>query len=592
MSSAVWTLRPVPSSSDIEAWQPRISALAAHLLWQRGIRRLNEAEAFMTPLWNDHVHDPAQFRHVVPAVARLFMALEQDERITVHGDYDADGITGSTVLISTLREIERQLMGRSGEASLIDYYLPHRDKEGYGIHPATIEKLIQRGTKVMVTVDCGISCVAEIAQARAGGIEVIVVDHHQFGDVLPDAWLIHPGLPEETYPFKKLAAVGVAFKFATALIAEARVRGLDFVEGWEKWLLDLVAIATVTDVVPLIGENRVLETYGLRVLNKTRRPGLLALIDAAKLTPGLIDTESIGFAIGPRINAAGRMDHASLALRLLLSESQDEARALALELENCNRARQEATRKMMTQAEAQLAERYPALATNPADVSAIFLWDESWSPALVGLVAGRFQEKFARPTLVVGSHDGTWIGSGRSTARYDITEAIRAAGGERLTRSGGHVQACGFALKDPSHLPIIAENVHAHARAAFSAFAEVKPELLIDADILLAQIDEAMINEVKRLEPFGEGNPKPAFRTENVLVTAVGTVGSTQAHLRMTVADRGVMRKVIGFKLGERAEELHVGSRVSLVYHVSMNEWNGRKEPQLILKDFQRVTES
>ena len=585
MSLYTWSLRPVPLPSEIEAWQPRVSSVVATLLWQRGIRSFEEAEMFLSPSWEAHVHDPSQFRHLPQAMSRVFSALEAGDRITVHGDYDADGITGSTVLITTLREIEKHLTGRTQKDSVVDYYIPHRDKEGYGVHKATIGTLEERGTKVLITVDCGISCVEEVALARKANMEVIVVDHHQFGEVLPDGWLIHPGLPDETYPFKKLAAVGVAFKFATALLGEARRRGLLIPPGWEKWLLDLVAIATITDVVPLIGENRVLETYGLRVLNKTRRPGLVALIDAASLTPGSIDTESIGFAIGPRINAAGRMDHASLALRLLLAETQEEAQSLAKELERCNRERQDATKVMMAQAEKQLMERYTMKELDAPEKSALFLWDASWSPALVGLVAGRFLERFARPTVVVGSHEGTWIGSGRSVSSYDITAAMRAAGEGRLTRIGGHIQACGFALVDPEHLPKIEADLHAHAAAAFQE-GRPTPTLLIDADLPLSEVNDAFIEDVKKLEPFGEGNPKPLFRSQNLLVTKVDTIGSTQAHLRLVVADGGLMRKVIGFKLGNRLSELHVGARVDLVYHVSMNEWNGRSEVQLVLKDF------
>lgn len=589
MSAYTWSLRSSPSLSDTESWQPRVSPFVATLLWQRGIRSYEEAEMFLAPSWEAHVHDPSQFRHLPEAMAQVFSALETGEKITIHGDYDADGITGSTVLITTLREIEKQFTGRGPKESVIDYYIPHRDKEGYGVHAATIALLKERGTKLLITVDCGISCVEEVLLARQAGMEVIVVDHHQFGEILPDGWLIHPGLPEETYPFKKLAAVGVAFKFATALLQEARRRELDIPVGWEKWLLDLVAIATITDVVPLVGENRVLEMYGLRVLNKTRRPGLLALIDAASLVPGTIDTESIGFAIGPRINAAGRMDHASLALRLLLAETQEEAQVLARELERCNRERQEATKRMMVQAEAQLAERYTMKEVDQPEESAIFLWNEEWSPALVGLVAGRFVERFARPTVVVGSHEGVWIGSGRSTSTYDITAAMRAAGGDRLTRIGGHIQACGFALSDPMHLPKIAEELHAHAADVFRD-GRPTPTLLIDADLPLANVNEAFVEEIKKLEPYGEGNPKPLFRSENVLVTKVDTIGSTQAHLRMSVADGGVMRKTIGFKLGSRASELSVGTRVDLVYHVSINVWNGRSEVQLIVKDFQART--
>ena len=244
-----------PMPAEALSGIPLRSLLGRQVLWNRGIRSEAEARAFLEPSWESGLHDPLQFRHLAPAAERLFAALAAGERITVHGDYDADGVTGSTLLITTIRELERRLTGRELDRTCVDFYIPHRDAEGYGLHLGTVDALAERGTKLIITVDCGIACVAEIAAARAKGIDVIVVDHHQFGETLPDAWLIHPGLPDETYPFKKLAAVGVAFKFATALLATARGRGLVLPEGWEKWLLDLVAIATITDMVGLVGES-------------------------------------------------------------------------------------------------------------------------------------------------------------------------------------------------------------------------------------------------------------------------------------------------------------------------------------------------
>lgn len=569
----------------------------AQLLWARNVREPDDIATFLDPSWETGIHEPSQFRQMAGAVDRVFQALERHERITVHGDYDADGITGSALLITALREIERRLQpprsplsgGWSaypppdkeglGEVSLIDFYIPHRDKEGYGLHRETVPKLQARGTTVMITVDCGIACVEEIALARLTGIDTIVVDHHQFGETLPVGHLIHPGLPEETYPFKYLAAVGVAYKFACALIEEARRRTLDIPAGWEKWLLDLVAIATVTDMVPLIGENRVLETYGLRVLNKTRRIGLRALIESAGLTFGDLDTESVGFAIGPRLNAAGRMDHAELALRLLLAENDEEARLLAQELERCNRERQDAVRQMMSEAEGQLTG-------DSLQLTAIILWNRKWSPSLVGLVAGRFVDRFARPVVVVGQHAGKWIGSGRSINGYNITEAMRETGEGILTRVGGHPQACGFALEDEGQLTLLQERLINHASARLSP-EQMIPTLEIDAEIPLASINEDLMQAIDQLEPFGEGNRRPVFLSSRCSVTSADTMGATKQHLRLTlVAEDGRRIKAVAFKNGSRREEITIGSPIDIVYHVTRNDWNGRSSIECHLVDF------
>ncbi len=587
-----------PAPQDFTQTVDVPSPVIAQLLWNRGLKTKQAAQDFLSPSWEDHVHDPAQFRHMPAAIERIFAALERGERITVHGDYDADGVTGSTVIITTLREIEQKIKSiqypvssienteYSRPDTLIDFYIPHRDKEGYGLHKGTVPKLKERNTRLIITVDCGIACVDEIAFAKEENIDTIVVDHHQFGETLPDGFLIHPGLPEETYPFKKLAAVGVAYKFACALLDAARARGLTIQPGWEKWLLDLVAIATVTDMVPLIGENRVLEMYGLKVLNKTRRLGLRALIEASALEYGKMDSESIGFALGPRINAAGRMEHAELALRLMLATTEDEAKDLAKQVERCNRERQETTKSMMVEAEEQLKERYD-LAHLP---HAIMLWKANWSPALVGLVAGKLLERFARPITVVGQHEGTWIGSGRSIPAYDITQGVRLAGEGILTRSGGHIQACGFALKDETRLAGFAEALAKHAKEQLEPH-QLLPTIHIDAEMSLDMVDMPFAEDIARLEPFGEGNRRPIFLSKNVRIVALDLIGTNKNHLRLTlITPRGRRVKALGFKLGERVMEVSVGVAIDLVYTVAINEWNGRKDAECRLLDFKKVS--
>lgn len=568
-SRSVWKYAdPIPKEA-LEGVATK-SPITRQLLWNRGIRTLQDAQAFFAPNWERDLHDPLQFRHLDPAAARLFAALEGEERITVHGDYDADGVTGSALLLTTLREIERRVTGRSLAQSCVDFYIPHRDAEGYGLHEKTVQLLHERGTKVIVTVDCGIACVAEIGAARALGMDVIVVDHHQFGEVLPEAWLIHPGLPQETYPFKKLAAVGVAFKFACALLTRARERGVDIPVGWEKWLLDFVSIATVTDMVGLVGENRLLEHYGLHVLRKTRRPGFLALFEAAKLDQRTLSAESVGFAIGPRLNAAGRMDHAQLALRLLLAESLDEARVLASELERCNRARQEATRAMMAEAEQLVQDQ--AMQEWPLQV----VWHEAWSPSLVGLVAGRLMERSGRPVVAIGKHGDRWIGSGRSPAIFDITQAVRGAGEGILTRAGGHVQACGFSLENQEALPLFRERLISWAKTHLEG-KRLEPELMIDAEIGLGALSWDLWEDLEKCEPFGMENPRPTFAIRGAFVAKVSTLGEGK-HLRVDVLDQGTKTlKCMGFSYPPSAYQPKQGDRVDLAIQLAVNEWNGTR---------------
>jgi single-stranded-DNA-specific exonuclease len=562
----------VPASGDFHP-------IANHLLWHRNVREPNEVTQFFNPSYDEGIHDPFLFRHMRAAVDRLFVALTRGEKIVIFGDYDADGITGSAALIATLREIENRISNVEYRMSNICSYIPHRDKEGYGLRAATVQQLVHEGARVIVTVDCGIACVDEIAVARSAGVDVIVVDHHQFGETLPDAILIHPSVPGETYPFKSLAAVGVAWKLACGLIREARTHGMEVDEHFEKRLLDLVSIATITDIVPLLGENRVLEQYGLRVLNKTNRPGLRALIRRGGLRFGEVTERDVGFAIGPRINAAGRMEHASLALALLLAATDEEAEERSAVIEQLNRARQAATSAMMEQAERMLMEAAERTRLH-------VLWHDTWSPALVGLVAGRVADRFGMPAVVIGKHGDQWIGSGRSLPSYDITAAVKRVGEGLLTRSGGHVQACGFSLAEDRHVPMFAERLREDAERHLLP-EDLGPALEIDAELALDRVDWSLVDTMRRFAPFGCANTEPVFMTKRLAVTSSGTVGQDSRHLRFTAADAsGRQQKFIAFNFGKRLSEAAVGSMIDVAYTVSMNEWNGNREIQCKVVDF------
>lgn len=573
------TKEPVAAcaAQDIEllANMRDVHQVTAQLLANRGILE-HEVNAFLYPSWKEGIHSPFLFAQMRDATTRIFRAFEQGERITVHGDYDADGVTGSAVIITILREIEAMLPV-AGRHAAIDWYIPHRDREGYGLNSTSVELLAARGTKLIITVDCGIANVEEIAKAKTLGMETIVVDHHQFGDTLPQGILIHPRLPGETYPFPHLAAVGVAWKLACAMYDEARVRGLPIAEGREKWLLDLVSIATVTDMVPMIGENRTLETFGLMVLNKTRRPGLKALIEISGQELGSLDTESVGFGLGPRINAAGRMDHASLALELMLAETDDEAQRACQKIELCNKERQKAVVQMMIEAEEQFR-------VHP-DMPVIAFVSENWPPALVGLVAGKFMERTGKPVIAIGKHGNRWVGSGRSFSWYDITAGMKRAGEGILTHCGGHIQACGFSFSDAEQTQELIKRIWDDAVHTVDATVAV-PTLLIDADVRLEQLDWALVQDIEKLQPFGEQNRKPLFATYGLECVEVTCMGKTQKHIRVSLRSAaGRLMKFVGFNMAHRLQELGDATHVDVAFELGVNEWNGKKDIQCKLVD-------
>ncbi len=571
--------RELPTGAGVASYlgMADVPPAILRILANRGFEGDGDLAAFLHPSWDTGIHDPFLFSHMEEATERLFTALENGERITVHGDYDADGVTGSAVIITTLRAIAKQ----TGSAATIDSYIPHRDKEGYGLNPTSVRSLKERGTQLIITVDCGIANVDEIALARSLGMDVIVVDHHTFGDDLPNGILIHPKLPGEAYPFPHLAAVGVAWKLASALVARAAGRNIELTPGFEKWLLDFVSIATVTDMVPIIGENRVLETYGLTVLNKTRRPGLRKLIEVSGYAPGTLTTESVAFGLGPRINAAGRMDHASLALRLLLAETEDEATELAGEIEAKNRERQKATARIMTEAEKQLEKM--------AGAPALAFWSTAWPPALVGLVAGRFLDRTGKPAIAIGRHGDRWVGSGRSFAAYDITEAMKRAGKDLLEHVGGHVQACGFSWSGDIPPDVLCDALIADAQERLAG-ADLRPTLEIDATLEIDELGEPLVAALDQMEPFGIGNPKPLFISRDLEVVSRDLVGAKQDHVRCVLrAPSGRHAKFIGFKFGPRVDELSFGQHLDVVYDVGINEWNGRRDVQCKLVDIRKA---
>lgn len=568
-----WDIRDGPSQEMRDRF-PELHPVVVQLLWNRGIMTQEDVDGFLTPDYGTDLHDPFLFRQMRAACSRVWRAIEDGEKVVIHGDYDADGVTGTAVLMTTFRAVAKEL---GKDPDLFTWYLPHREKEGYGIRTETVERLAADGYTLMITVDCGISCADEIARATELGLETIIVDHHQVPADVPECITLHPLVEGETYPYGSLAAVGVAFKFACGFITYAEGDGVELDPGFDKWLLDLVAIATVTDFVPLIGENRTLERYGLIVLNKTRRPGLRKLIEGARLTWGELDTISVGFYIGPRINAASRMDHADRAIEMLMAEDEVTAADTAKELDRLNGDRQRYTANIVT------ALRKEIVASGEKTVHIVA--HEGWSAGIVGLVAGKMVTETGRPVFVFGKDGDTYVGSGRSIDCFDLVQAMDDSA-EYLHRYGGHPQACGLTIVGEGNFTAFVDRLTKYADAQLAG-KDLRPVLSIDAVLATSQITWELIDRLEEFEPHGVGNQKPRFMLRDVPITSLTPVGKNGKHVRIGVhGDAPKETTLIAFGMAELANTMGIGGRIDVVVELGVNRWNGTKTIQAKVVEF------
>lgn len=563
---------PVPE--EVRRQFPELNPIVLQLLWNRNLRTQAAMDEFVQPDWGKDIHDPFLFRDMQIAVDRILQAIAKKERIIVHGDYDADGVCSAAVLTTTL----------SALGADVDVYLPHREREGYGLNLQTIEHLKKNhAAQLIITCDCGTSNAAEVARAHELGMDVIITDHHHAPAVMPQPYaIINPQLPDSGYPFPHLAGSGVTFKVAQALLrrcGQKTLNGLS-IEGFEKWLLDFVAISTITDFMPLIGENRTLVKFGLVVLRKSPRPGLRAMAEVSSMKQENIDTTTIGFQIGPRLNAAGRMDHASAAYRLLVAPDETEATALAIALNTSNAERQKLTETILREAKKSIGDITSAKRM-------LIAKGDQWPVGVLGLVAGKLADAYHRPVLVMSSHGEEFVGSGRSIPQFHITEALLRHK-ELLVRYGGHAGACGFTLR----VDTVDEFIHAMEQDADERIteADLEKDIHIDADIPLQHVDWELFDVMEQFEPFGEGNPKPVFATRHMTITDLQPVGKEGKHLRIHVNHVvPEVRKFIAFGAGLTwGKELTVGDKVDIAYTVDKNEWNGTRELQLKVVDLYR----
>lgn len=542
-----------------------ISAFLARMMALRGLAEIGSAKSYLSSSLHADLPSPFLMADMDAAARRLVRAIQRSESISLWGDYDVDGTTGAAVLVSFLRELGVQPV----------FYVPHRIEEGYGLNLEGLRRLKGRGVGLVVTVDCGISNLAEVAAAREIGLDIIIVDHHQPPEELPPAAaIVNPHRKDCAFPDKGLCAAGLAFYLAIALRARLREAGW-FAGSAEPDLrrqLDIVTLGTIADMVPLKGVNRTLIKRGLRELGTSKRPGVVALKQVARLAPGRITAGHVGFQLGPRINAAGRMDDALKVVELLTTDSLDEALQIAQELDTHNRERRTMEARVLDYALAQAESALERTAYS------LVLSGSGWHPGVLGIVASRLVEKFHRPTIVLGLQDGAAKGSGRSIRGFHMVEGLRRCA-RLLEKFGGHEYAGGLSLK-AENVPEFVQTFDNVARETLSAEALV-PFLEIDAQLSFSQIGVPLMREIDVLKPFGVGNPEPLFMSRGVEVCERKDF-ATGARFRFKEANCQICG--VAFGIGENFAG-RAGARVDLVYRLGENEWNGNSTVELKVID-------
>ncbi|UCE49159.1 MAG: single-stranded-DNA-specific exonuclease RecJ [Phycisphaerales bacterium] len=575
MQQKDWAVRPPDARSAELARSLKISPLVAQVLINRGITDAQTGRCFLNPKLTDLI-DPADMPGIGPAVKRLKQAVANREKIILYGDYDVDGITGVAILWQVLT-----LLGAN-----VDYYIPHRIDEGYGLNTDAIESLAEAGTQLMVTVDCGITAIDSAELAARLGVDVIITDHHQPGQELPRAVaVVHPAM-SEAYPNQDSAGAMVAFKLAWAIANEFN-SGRRLEPRLREFMLSatsLAAMGTVADVVDLRGENRILTSYGLRALPDSKLSGIQALIETAELTGHKLDSFHIGFRLAPMLNAAGRMGHARLAVELLTSDSAVRSMQIAEYLKEQNNQRQQCDRKIFRQA----CEMVVGRDLNHPDCKSIVLSSEDWHTGVIGIVASRIVDKFYRPTILIKAGDaenGIAQGSGRSVPGFCLLSAIKACS-DNLIGFGGHKMAAGITI-EIDKIEQFAADFEAYAKENLRDEESIA-RLHIDAIAPLDTFRKETVDELQLLGPFGQGNPEPVFATKGVrLASPPRRVGAGRDHLQLAITDNTAVIRCIGFRFGKLEKKLLEHEFFNVAYQPHINTYNGNTNVEFTLADIQ-----
>ena len=549
-----WEVLPLAPAEYLEA--ANLPPIVAQLLYNRGVRP-HEIEAFVAA---DHrlQGNPFLLPDLSPAVSRIYRALLSGERIAIYGDLDVDGVTATAVLVEALS----QLGGKTTT------YIPDRLSEGHGLKFAGLQKLHHDGAGLIITVDCGISDLAEAKQAQQLGLDMIITDHHVPLATLPQAIaVIDAKRKDSQYPFPELAGVGVAFKLAQALFHKDR-RANQLTE-----LLDLVALGTITDMVPLTGENRYFAKEGLNVLNNTRRTGIQEMAKLARLNLGKVNTDDVSWVLGPRLNAAGRINDASISYRLLVTRSPQEANSLARELEETNAERQKVTTEALDKAHERVAPRL--------DLPLIIEGDETYPVGVIGLVAGKLKDEFYKPAIIINLGSEICRGSSRSIPEFDIASAL-AQCQDLLITFGGHPLAAGFTI-ERRNLPRLEERLMDLAQSQLSHL-NLQPRVTVDAEVPLSTFTGDTLNQMQQLEPFGQGNPYPTFLSRQVAVTESRNFGNQDKWLKLKLKQGDISWEAVSFD-SQKAQGV-VAPHIDIVYNIEKGFWNGEEVLQLKVRDF------
>jgi single-stranded-DNA-specific exonuclease len=573
--NARWRLKPHDPDRILALSRAAgISPLVAGLLLNRGIADPARAVAFLEARMGS-LHDPELISGAAEAAERIVGAVKDQRKIVIYGDYDVDGVCGTSILWMCLK-----LAG----ARDVEYYIPHRVDEGYGVNAEALRRLAtERRAAMVVTVDCGISAVQEAELARELGIELIVSDHHAIGTSLPAAdVIVHPRLDGSRYPNSDLCGAGVAFKLAWQICKSFGdgKRASPHLRDYLVQALGLVALATIADLVPLSDENRILVRHGLAGIAAQPTVGLRALMEVSGcLGKRRLSTGTVGFSLAPRINAAGRLAQAMMAVEMLTTEEAALASSIASELDLCNTRRKEIERSILEQAHEMIKA-----SGGVSGRGAIVLAHESWHPGVIGIVAGRLTEIYQRPAVVIALGAEIAQGSARSVGGFDLYEAIKDCA-ETLIAFGGHAAAAGLRLA-PEHLPAFTARFDARCRSTLTP-EQLQRAITIDAEVVLAELSLSVVAEMDKLEPYGIGNPRPLLLASDVAIAGqVRAVGEQQNHLQLRFKQGDAELKAIAWNMAEKAESLTAGARCNIVFYPSINEWNGRRDVQLEIKDF------
>jgi single-stranded-DNA-specific exonuclease len=562
----LWINKEAPDSeADRISRETCISRLTAKVLINRGITSADEIRNFLTPSL-DGMHDPFLLKDMDKAVKRIISALNSGESIMLYGDYDVDGVTSISILLDYLKNL----------GGNVDYYIPDRIDEGYGLSLSAMEKIIKMGKSLIITADCGITSIEEVKLAARHNVDVIITDHHECKSHIPDAYaVIDPCRHDCGYPFKELAGVGVVYKLINAISIKM---GLDD-HSYQRYI-DLVAIGTVADVAPLVGENRTIVKYGIPKIENTLNKGLRALIGEAGLTDRPINSYSIGFILAPRINAAGRIGDAGRAVRLFTSNDEAETREIAAMLNQENQLRQDTEMEILQEALVRIESE-----VDFEKEKVMVVAGEHWHHGVIGITASRITEKYYRPCILISIEGDTGKGSGRSIKGFNLFDALTHCE-SLIDKYGGHELAAGLAIKT-GNLKEFKNMINSYADSVLSQD-DLLPRLRIDAYIEKNDICLENVRELEKLAPFGAGNPGPLFAYNNLRVVGIRAVGDSK-HLKLKLETEGLLLDAIGFNMGSFADVIDCGDVLDAVFSLEINSWNFRHRIQLNIKDIRFI---